>query len=249
MLTLQENATAEKGDEARPMFAIGIVDGDRPTSVVPANFHKHARKSWHQRRRHRAVLRMLKGLQGRVLDYGCGYGDLTFALSKTNPTCGVDVDQQRVAFAQDEFAPIEFQVCDAYDAPYPDGSFDIVTSVVVLNFIPDATAHLRSIRRLLRPGGRLILVYQNIFYVRTWIRWCLGRGPVPSELWMRPRREVLALLETEGFRVLRESHFYDPPLEGWKCLSDVLVGIGKQLLSILQVHGTADYLIALAEAT
>jgi SAM-dependent methyltransferase len=231
------------------MFTAGLIGADRPRLDVPVKFYKHARKSWHQRRRHRAVLRMLEGLQGRVLDYGCGYGDLTFAISQTHPTCGVDLDPRRVAFAQDQYAPLEFQVCRADDVPYQDGSFDIITSVVVLNFVPDARAHLRSIRRLLRPGGHLILVYQNIFCVRTWIRWCLGRGPVPSELWMRPRREVLALLETEGFRVVRESHFYDPPFEGWQRLSGVLVGVVGQLLSILQVRGAADYLIALAEKT
>jgi SAM-dependent methyltransferase len=228
---------------------VSLIDGDQSNSAVPGNFFKNARKTWHQRRRHRAVLRMLERLQGRVLDYGCGFGDLTFAMSQTHPTCGTDIDSERVAFARNEYAPLEFQVCDAADAPYPDASFDIVASVVVLNFIPNAQAHLRSIQRLLRPGGRLILVYQNVFYVRTWIRWCLGRGPVPSELWMRPPRDVLALLESEGFRVLRESHFYDPPFEGWIRPSDVLVGAIKQFLSFLQIRGTADYLVVLAEKT
>lgn len=231
------------------MIESAKISADRHNSSVPFNYRKGARPTWHQRRRHRAVLSMLKPLAGRVLDYGCGYGDLTWAMSRTHPACGVDLDPARVAFAQNEYAPLEFCVCKAEDASYPDKSFDIITSVVVLNFIADARAHLRSLRRMLRPGGHLILVYQNIFYVRTWIRWWLGRGPVPSELWMRPRREVLALLESEGFRVAREGHFYDPPFTGWKSPSDVLIGVIKQWLSLLQVRATACYLVALAQKT
>ena len=190
---------------------------------------------------------MLERLEGRVLDYGCGYGDLTFAMSQTHPTCGADIDAERVSFARKEYAPLEFQICDAEDAPYPDGSFDIVTSVVVVNSVPNAQDHLRSIRRLLKPGGQLILVYQNLFYVRSWIRRCMRRGPIPYTARMWPRPYMLALLKTEGFRVLRESHFYDPPFEGWKNPSDLLIGAVKQFLSFLQVRGTADYLVVLAE--
>jgi SAM-dependent methyltransferase len=226
-----------------------MISADRRDASVPDNYRKGARPTWHQRRRHRAVLSLLAPLPGRVLDYGCGYGDLTWAMSRTHAACGVDLDPARVAFAQSEYAPLEFRVCEADDAPYPDESFDVIASVVVLNFIADAAAHLRSVRRMLRPAGRLILAYQNLFVVRNWVRRLVGRGPVPSELWMRSRGEVLGLVQSGGFQVVGESHFYDPPSDAWRRPGDLLVGSILQICSLLQVRATADYLILVAEKT
>src|SRR5262245_34773268 len=105
-----------------------------PAATVPANYRKGAPHNWHQRRRHRAILRMLRRLHGDVPDYGCGYGDLTYAISRTHRVRGVDLDPERVAFARCEYAPLEFQVCAPDDAPFPDASFDVVASIVVVNF-------------------------------------------------------------------------------------------------------------------
>lgn len=214
---------------------------------VPANYRRGARQTWHQRRRHAAVLGMLQGLSGRVLDYGCGYGDLAYAMSQTHETCGVDLDPRRVAFAQAEYAPLEFKQCSAEEVPYADASFDIVTSIVVLNFISDASAHLRSIRRLLKPGGHLVLACKNIGVVRKALRSMLGRGPVPSKLWMRPRSEVRQLLQEQQFLLSRESHFYDPPMSGWKNLSDAVTGSIEQILSVAGLAGPAGYFLMLAQ--
>src|SRR5262249_29251413 len=79
--------------------------------ATPSNFFKGARPTWHQRRRHRAVLDMLLGLEGEVLDFGCGYGDLTAAIARTHPVQGVDVDPERIAFAAREYSPLQFSVC------------------------------------------------------------------------------------------------------------------------------------------
>jgi ubiquinone/menaquinone biosynthesis C-methylase UbiE len=120
---------------------------------VPANFFKGARHTWHQRRRHQAVLALLSGLQGEVLDYGCGYGDLTEAMGRTHLVQGVDIDTERVAFAAREYAPLQFRVCDARHLDFPDRSFDIVTSVAAIHFAPDPAEHLREACRVLRDGA------------------------------------------------------------------------------------------------
>lgn len=216
-----------------------------PRPPVPENFNKGARPTWHQLRRRRAILAMLQNLSGEVLDYGCGYGDLTYAISATHTVRGVDVDADRVAFARHEYQPLQFDVCPPDGAPFPDNSFDIVTSVVVLNFIDDAKQYLTTIHRMLRPGGHLIIACKNVPAVRNWFRGLLGRGPAPSKIWTRTRAEVLSLLADAGFGISRESYFYDVPFDGWKNPSDVFFGGVEQALSLLQVRSAAGYFVVL----
>jgi SAM-dependent methyltransferase len=217
---------------------------DFPT--VPANYRKGAQFTPHQRRRHRAVLAALQGLSGRILDYGCGYGDLTYAMSRTHDVCGVDLDAARVNFARQEYLPLEFQVCGPDDAPYPDASFDVVTSVVVLNFIPAPHAYLQSIRRLLRRDGHLVLACANVPHVQNWFRQILRRGKAPLPACHRTQHEVRELLKAERFRVVNESYFYDGPFATWKNAGDVVIGITEQILSLLRVSATARYFIMVA---
>ena len=48
---------------------------------------------------------------------------------------------------------IEFQVADIYDLPFDDGQFDVVFSSAVLEHLADPVAALKSLRRVLKPGG------------------------------------------------------------------------------------------------
>jgi hypothetical protein len=56
--------------------------------IVPSCYHQGTQQTWHQRRRHRAVLQILSRVQGEVLDYGCGYDDLAHAIARTHPVQG-----------------------------------------------------------------------------------------------------------------------------------------------------------------
>ena len=94
----------------------------------------------------------------RVLDVGCGTGSLAFALS-ANPAigsiCGIDLAPAYVAYAaQHNSDPrVAFQVGDATKLPFADASFDHALSLLVLQFIPDADAAIREMRRVTRRGG------------------------------------------------------------------------------------------------
>src|SRR5262245_62388255 len=100
--------------------AVGSFEFAKYRAGVPAHYRKGARQNWHQQRRHAAVLTMLKELSGRVLDYGCGYGDLAFAMSQEHEVSGIDMDPERVEFAQQEYETIEFQNRSVENAPYND---------------------------------------------------------------------------------------------------------------------------------
>ncbi len=92
------------------------------------------------------------------VEIGCGTGALTEAvLSAAAPRSILATEQSVdfVAFANAQIADSRatFQVADAAHLPCSDASVDIVTSALVLNFIPNKQAALAEMRRILRPGG------------------------------------------------------------------------------------------------
>jgi SAM-dependent methyltransferase len=55
-------------------------------------------------------------------------------------------------------APVEFGPGQATELPFPDGAFDVVTSTQVYEYVQDIPAALAEARRVLRPGGRLLVL-------------------------------------------------------------------------------------------
>lgn len=214
---------------------------------VPAHFYRDAPLDPHQRRRHDAVLSLLRTLPpGRVLDYGFGWGDIAWQASRTHPDIhAVDVEQRRVNFARNQYAPLPFDVCRPDGLDFPDASFDIVLSIVVLPFVPDDDAYLAEIRRVLRPGGTLLIATKTSqFLPRLWER--LGRrrkagGETGHGIRHHDAAEATALLKRHGFRILSRSAFYDPPFEARKNVVDLLNGLCEVAGSTLGVVDVAPY--------
>jgi len=93
----------------------------------------------------------------RWLDVGCGTGALTEAVIATSPAEVVGVDPSP-AFVSHAAAHVpdrraRFTVGDARTLPVPDGSFDVATSGLMLNFVPERNLALREMRRAVSPGG------------------------------------------------------------------------------------------------
>ncbi|CAN5889546.1 hypothetical protein BH23ACT10_BH23ACT10_34450 [soil metagenome] len=104
---------------------------------------------------------------GRLLDVGCGTGALTIALRRRYPdsaVIGVDPGAGMVARARDKAAraglDIDLRQGYAQDLPVPDDSVDAVTISLALHHVPDdaVPAALAETRRVLRPGGVLLLI-------------------------------------------------------------------------------------------
>lgn len=94
----------------------------------------------------------------RWSDVGCGTGALSeavMAAAAPASLVGVDTSEAYVALAQTRVADSRavFQVGSAEDLPLPHGSVDWVVSGLVLNFVPDAAAAMREMRRVLVAGG------------------------------------------------------------------------------------------------
>jgi SAM-dependent methyltransferase len=100
----------------------------------------------------------------RVLDAGCGPG--CFALLMAEAGCqvdAVDADQGEVDKARQllESTPYAAQVtcqqADLHTLPFEDGTFDVVWCSRVIHHVPDYVTAARELRRVLKPGGRLVL--------------------------------------------------------------------------------------------
>lgn len=98
----------------------------------------------------------------RILDYGCGYGRQLAELSRLGyrDLAGVDTSRAMVERARRQLRGVAIDVCEAARAPHPDASFDAILLSAVLTCIvrdEEQRAVIGEIRRMLRPGGFLLL--------------------------------------------------------------------------------------------
>ncbi|HEU5003131.1 MAG TPA: methyltransferase domain-containing protein [Actinomycetota bacterium] len=100
----------------------------------------------------------------RILDVGCGPGfyvaELIERVGPAGAVVGVDLSANMLALAarRCEGRPhVAFSRAPATSLPLADASFDAALSVQVLEFVEDVGAALEELRRVLRPGGRLVV--------------------------------------------------------------------------------------------
>ena len=177
------------------------------------------------RREH--IHRLLQPLIARpgekvVLDLGCGDGQVLAGVPRRElRVIGVDLVPEMVQQAAARHPEDTYLVADATNIPLPDGSVDVVVCAGMLEYVPETAAVLRSMRRVLRPGGTVLISFPNracVFVrlralerrlervavgVRSWLRG--ERHDVRAEAYYEHRRwtprEAARLLESHGFRV------------------------------------------------
>jgi len=103
-----------------------------------------------------------------VLDVGCGTGDLTLrAARRVGPegrAAGIDASPDMVKVARRKAAKkgrdVDFRVAPIEDLPFDDGAFDAALSSFMIHHLPDdlKLRGLAEVRRVLKPGGRLVVV-------------------------------------------------------------------------------------------
>jgi ubiquinone/menaquinone biosynthesis C-methylase UbiE len=100
-----------------------------------------------------------------VLDVGCGIGLQALAMAKlagpTGKVVGTDISTVMIDIAKNKTSdsefPLEFLTADAASQPFPEKSFDAVRTERVLMYVSDTQQTIREFKRLLKPGGRLVI--------------------------------------------------------------------------------------------
>jgi ubiquinone/menaquinone biosynthesis C-methylase UbiE len=102
----------------------------------------------------------------KVLDVGSGNGYVLSKYAKEGAEVyGVDITSAAIALCQQRFALLDlhghFEVANAERLPFEDETFDCVCSMGVLHHTPDTAAAVAEIFRVLKPGGRLIVMFYH----------------------------------------------------------------------------------------
>lgn len=105
-----------------------------------------------------AVQRAAGGRPARVLDCGCGTGANLELLRTLGPVFGIDLTWSGLSFAR-ERGERQIAQASADALPFPDATFDLVTSFDMLQCIPDPaeSTAFAEIARVLRPGGHAVI--------------------------------------------------------------------------------------------
>ena len=157
----------------------------------------------------------------RVLDVGCGSGQISIRIAGRHPgarVLGIDLSQAQIARARSRglgTPNVHFTVADALSLPLPDEIFDFIVSVALIKHLPDRGRGLYQMRRVCRERGSVCVIEVNKglsweetrIFVKRW-RWVVpGTRPLLYAHFHRfvagqgvSSEELAALFREAGFR-------------------------------------------------
>ena len=142
----------------------------------------------------------------RVLDVGCGTGDFTAAMARAGADAiGVDVAEAALRRARSRHPGVEFRLVPL-DGPLPfeDGSFELVWASEVIEHVADTARWLSEVRRVLAPGGRLLVTTPSHGRLRVAVGGVERFSePVGDHLHLYTKRSLGSLLGEFGFGEVR----------------------------------------------
>ena len=169
-----------------------------------------------------AMLALAADVAGRrILDAGCGSGPLLLALRERGAiVTGFDKSARMLEQARRRLGDdADLQVAElGSPLPFPDDMFDDVTASLVLHYLEDWGPALAELRRVLKPGGRLIVSVDHPFAENLWHReaglepdyfatynyvseWTAGGQTALLRFWTRPLHAMTDAFTAAGVRI------------------------------------------------
>ncbi len=167
--------------------------------------------------RREKVLDMLPDGEGlHILDLACGPGIMIKGLrAKHYQVTAIDAAPDMVELAKKEAAgdpKVKCEVGDAYSLSVPDGAFDIVTAMGLIEYLDDEPRYMKETNRILKPGGTAIITYPNVWSPwRIWnriLRMITRPGKKPLLLHREYTvKRTLEQFKAHGFEPTRVSYY------------------------------------------
>jgi 2-polyprenyl-3-methyl-5-hydroxy-6-metoxy-1,4-benzoquinol methylase len=192
------------------------------------------------------------------LDAGCGDGRYLAALRDELPPriAGVDISERILATARASVPDAELRQANLEALPFSDGEFDLVLCSQVIEHVLDASAAVRELARVLRPGGVLILSTDNARNVvsrslnapRTALVSLLGlrgrRGRIESPATAYTTAALRALVAGAELEVERLETFRFQLM--WPLDRRPLLRLLNRIDEALPAHGVGDIVVAVS---
>jgi SAM-dependent methyltransferase len=163
-------------------------------------------------RRTESLIRARLPIPGRLLDVGCGYGFFLDHMSRRGwQVEGIEISAPARRHARAHLG-IDVSPQSLPRPDWVDGTFDVVSLLYVIEHLPDPASVLREARRLLRPGGLLVLRWPNTTPIARALKpWAarLNLYQAPSHLFDFSRATLTRLLKQVGF------HDIHSTIGGW----------------------------------
>ena len=147
----------------------------------------------------------------RVLDLGCGIGNILIALRRrvpfTIPPVGVDVSPVLIDIGTRELAKaglsdqVQILVAPATQLPFPDGRFDLVLTSHVIKHLDDQALSIAfsEVARVLRPGGRFLMWEFKKSPLSAPLFWSARTSGLPPPFMLRDATTLAQALTRAGF--------------------------------------------------
>lgn len=148
-----------------------------------------------------------------LLDAGCGTGAMLDMFRKDHPDknyTGVDLSEKMIEVARlKHMEGIRFVAGDCEKLPFPDNSFDVVTCSMSFHHYPNPGLFFMSLKRVLRPGGRLVL--RDMASSSSLVMWFINHIEIPlvnkilhkGDVRVYSRNDVQRLCDVSGLKLER----------------------------------------------
>jgi SAM-dependent methyltransferase len=166
--------------------------------------HQAEDRHWWYRGRRKVLERVVEDLRlparARILDAGCGSGRNMVELARHGTVTGIELSETSVSLARERGAG-EVIAGSVLEMPFEADSFDLAASLDVIEHLEDDLAALRELRRVVAPGGSLLVTVPA--YQWLWS----GHDEINHHFRRYTRRSLQRAGEQAGWHQVRTTYF------------------------------------------
>ena len=173
----------------------------------------------------RKIVKNRIALGGKILDYGCGQGRISYLLAKegydvfgTDPASGL-IEQAKKQNTDN--LNLQFRVLEDEGESLPNATYDAIICSSALEFVADADAVLKNLYRTLKPGGTLVVSLPNVrslwrYYAKIRFGVKYDHFTVQKNKWLVS--EAMSHLKNAGFSIKSKPVFFESAFDKYKVL-------------------------------